>query len=122
MTRNVLKKIVVILFLVLIAASALTYVLANIRSVFTAQVLGVYNSTVFVKVESGSLSTDEEVFVLVSADTEIKNVDGEIIEITDFKIGDTIKVVYDGEIMESDPARIGNCFKIRVLETGEVES
>lgn len=122
MTKNVLKKVVVILFLILIGASALTYVLANVRSVFTAQVLGVYNSTVFVKVEGGSLTTDMQVFVSVSTDTEIKNIDGEMIEITDFKIGDTIKVVYDGEIAESDPARVGNCFRIQVLESGEVES
>ena len=69
----------------------------------------VYDKSILVKVnENENISSD---LVSVSLDLKLKD------SITDFEIGEEVRVYYDGNIAESYPAQINNVYTIIPIES-----
>ena len=76
---------------------------------FSGIIEEVYEKSILVKVnENESMSSD---LVRVSLDLRLKD------SITDFEVGEEVRIYYDGNIAESYPAQVNNVYTIRPIES-----
>lgn len=103
--------LLVIVFMTLISGCRKTLNMENVvnEANFEATIKEVYENSILVKV-----SIDE---YLISADLIKVSLDVKVKEsITNFEVGDKVRIYYDGSIAESYPAQVNNTYAIIILD------
>lgn len=112
------KKIVIIIggaFLLIILLVAYVYrplTLNNISNKpnFKGVVTEVYENSMMVSVNADEDESKSSDLMIVSLDVKIKD------SMTDFEVGNKVKVYYDGNIAESYPAQINTVYAVLLVD------
>lgn len=97
---------------------ATKYVDAGRRVSFDATVLEVGRFTLMVVPDENTfeIRSADKISVSVSGSDRVMDGDGVELTLADIKVGDRVSIVYDGTILESYPARISQCYEVRLIE------
>ena len=114
MNRNKMRWIIggVVLFVVLLIGCVCRPLSMNDlidKPNFIGTVIEVQDNSLLVLVDENEDEFKSSDKIMVSLNTQIKD------DITQFKVGDRIKIIYDGRLAESYPAQINTVYTLLLL-------